>query len=109
MPDITIFDNLRAVNAYPIPYDVISGACIAHSLDMDEVMTVASYTPAYKAAKADLLQWLSGAPDVSQGGQSYSFTDEQRTQLRRDARALYDESGEAVGSKAVFGYKGSRF
>ena len=55
--------------------------------------------------------WLSVAPDVSQGGQSYSFTDEQRKQFRNRANSLYDDFGasdEAGTPKPIYGYKGSR-
>ena len=65
----------------------------------------------YNLAVADLLMWLSIAPDVSQGGQSYSFTDEQRRQFRNRAGSLYDDFGagdEAGTSKPIYGYKGSR-
>ena len=48
--------------------------------------------------------------NVSQGGQSYSFTDEQRKALRNQASALYRDLGENDGTgaaKATYGYKGT--
>lgn len=76
----------------------------------DEVTESVIKSAAYNLALADVLMWLSLAPDVTQGGQSYSFTDEQRQQLRNRANALYGEFGSATGaaSGTVYGYKGSR-
>lgn len=64
---------------------------------------------AYNLAVADLLLWLSIAPNISQGGQSYSFSEEQRTQLRNRANALFAKYGDdGAASKPIYGYKGSR-
>lgn len=55
--------------------------------------------------------WLSSAPDISQGGQSFSFTDEQRILMRNRAHALQDkymDVEEALQNNPVYGYKGSR-
>jgi hypothetical protein len=63
----------------------------------------------YRKAEADVYMWLSNAPDVSQGGQSYSFTDEQRKFFRQQAKAIYEATGEATASKTtIYGYKGTR-
>ena len=65
----------------------------------------------YNLALADLLLWLSFAPDISQGGQSFSFTDEQRVQLRNRAKQLqqqYLSAQEAEQNKPIYGYKGNR-
>lgn len=63
----------------------------------------------FRKATADVYMWLSNAPDVSQGGQSYSFTDEQRKHFRQHAMAIYKEEGEAKAVKStIYGYKGTR-
>ena len=42
-------------------------------------------------------------------GQSYSFTDEQRTEFKNRAYKLFNEfEDEAVKPKPIYGYKGSR-
>ena len=110
MCNTTILDELRGINAYPIPCETIQSVCRRRGLDAMQTVTPATTDEdAFKLAKADLLMWLSRAPNVSQGGQSYSFSEDQRREMRNSAGALYDEVGEEGGNTAaVFGYKGSR-
>lgn len=62
----------------------------------------------YRLAKADVLMMLADAPDVTQEGITYSFTDEQRDSFRMSASIIYNESGEGERGHAVYGYKGDR-
>lgn len=105
----TILESLRSVNAYPIPLRSIVDVAEYRGLVLtDEATQEKMQTVAYRLAQADLLLWLSLAPEVSQGGQSYNFTDEQRMQFRNRANALYGECGESKQVKSIYGYKGSR-
>ena len=53
--------------------------------------------------------WLSKAPNISQGGQSYSFSEDERKDFRNEAKGLYDECGEDKADiLPKFGYKGTR-
>ena len=94
----TVLEALKGINAYPVPPRTIQRIAEKRGIVLqDEV--------------ADLLQWLSEAPNVSQGGQSYTFSDGQRTQLRNRANSLYKDFGadkEAGNPKPIYGYKGSR-
>lgn len=106
-----VIDILRGINAYPIPVKEIIGACEYRGLSYyDDATSEIMSGKAFNLVKADLLLWLSISPDISQGGQSYSFTDEQRRVMRNQAQALYAEfepDGSAV-QKPIYGYKGSR-
>jgi hypothetical protein len=105
----TVLESLKGINAYPIPLRSIVGAAEYRGLVItDEATQEKMQSAAFKLTKADLLLWLSFAPDVSQGGQTYSFTDEQRVQFRNQANALYKECDEGGQSKSIYGYKGSR-
>lgn len=109
----TIQNALAAVNAYPIPQRELLRVSVKRGLTLsDEATEEVLSGKAYGLAVADLLCWLALAPSVSQGGQSYSFTDEQRTQMRSRAKALYalwGEEGEASTSAGTtYGYKGWR-
>ena len=106
----TILETLKGISAYPVPLRTLVETAELRGLSLTEVATQGAMVgKAYKLAKADLLLWLSLAPNIGQGGQSYSFTDEQRQQFRNQAKALYDECGEvSAASKHIYGYKGSR-
>lgn len=106
----TVLESLKGINAYPIPLRSLVDAAEYRGLDMTaEATQEVMQTAAYKLTQADLLLWLSLAPNVTQGGQSYSFTDEQRVQFRNRANALYGECQEEGNKpKSIYGYKGSR-
>lgn len=98
---------------YPLPSRTLDEIAARRGCSLsDEASQEVLSGAVFNLSKADVLMWLSRAPDVSQGGQSYSFTDEQRKQLRNEAKALYaefaaDDTG-ATANKPIYGYKGSR-
>lgn len=108
---VTILDSLKGVNAYPIPLRTIIKIAERRGVSLIEEATQETLKGRnYNLAVADLLLWLSLAPNVSQGGQSYSFSDEQRAQFRNRAYAIYDEyqDADSAVNKPIYGYKGSR-
>lgn len=106
---ITIEEALRGISGYPVPPSTLLAVAARRGLDLDAQAdgSVLRGT-AFNLAKADILMWLSTAPDISQGGQSYSFTDGQRSAMRGEAGDLLSEF-DTSGSKPGYGYKGSRF
>ena len=106
----TISDALRGVNAYPVPPRTLDTLTLRRGLDPDGDATCDVLRSApFRLCEADLLTWLSLAPDVSQGGQTYSLTDDQREDMRRRAKRLYEEFGEDGDKpKTSYGYKGSQ-
>lgn len=104
----TILDALKGINAYPVPLRTLVEVAEGRKLDLQGEATIAVLcSKEYRLATADVLMWLSLAPNIGQGGQSYSFSEEQRTQFRRKADAIYGECGEDGSlSKPTFGYKG---
>lgn len=108
----TVLESLKAVNAYPIPLRTLLETIERRGLLQTEETTQEVLRGAkYNLALADLLLWLSFAPDISQGGQSFSFTDKQRVQLRNRAKQLqqqYLSAQEAEQNKPIYGYKGNR-
>ena len=106
-----VIDTLKGINAYPVPLRTLVETAEKRGLDLDgEATAEVLKGKAYNLARADLFLWLSFAPDISQGGQSFSFTDEQRTRLRNQAKALYAEiePDGSASQKPIYGYKGSR-
>lgn len=106
----TILDTFQGISAYPIPQRTLSAVALRRGISLIEPANYENMASTeYKLCKADLLVWLSQAPNISQGGQSFSFTDEQRKQYRQQANALYEECGEEDSStRVIYGYKGSR-
>ena len=109
---MTVLDAIRGISAYPVPQRTIEMIAGKRGLELETVTNEDVFaSKAYNLAVADILKWLSAAPDVSQGGQSYSFTDEQRKQFRLRANGLYDKydpTGNASERKTIYGYKGDR-
>lgn len=104
----TTLDYLKAVNAYPIPPQAVMEIAMVRGLSLDaEATAEVLKSDAYKLATADLLVWLANAPNISQGGQSYTIPDEVRESFRNQADSLYNEV-KGVQHNARYGYKGSR-
>lgn len=107
---LTTLDLLKDFNPYPVPTAVINEMALTRGLDLDGDVTAATLlTAEYNLVKADIMLWLSLAPAVSQGGQSYSFSEEQRCGLRLAAEAIYGKYDTATDKpRPQYGYKGSR-
>lgn len=108
---MNVFDYLKATNAYPIPMTTLVDVCSNRGLyPTDDVDAELLQSANFKGARADILMWLSIAPNISQGGQSYSFSEYERKAMRGEAQSLYGEIGDEQNSSKVvaFGYKGSR-
>jgi hypothetical protein len=106
-----VADALRSLTSYPIPQRTILEIAVARGLSLEDGVTPELRASApFQLARADTMLWLSTAPDVSQGGISYSFSTEQRTTLRQGAMSLYFTYGEDAVSvpKSIYGYKGDR-
>lgn len=101
---------LKSINAYPIPLRTLSETAERRGVALMDSATQDTLTSnAFRLAKADLLLWLSYAPNITQGGQSYSFTDEQRKEFRHEAQAIYNElEPQANAGRVTYGYKGGR-
>ena len=103
--------SLQAATAYPVPLETIEAIAARRSVELDSEATQELLTgSSYRLALADIYMWLFLAPDVTQGGQSYSLTDEQRKNFRRMALAIYGELEEEAeeGAGVTYGYKGDR-
>lgn len=105
---MTVLDTLKAVNAYPVQHSTLTSICARRGVDPDvEATQEILLGTAYRLARADLLLWFAAAPNVSQGGQSFSFSEYERKQLRAEGLAIIEEL-EDEKTKHLYGYKGSR-
>lgn len=104
----TFRDMLKAINAYPIPHSTITSVCVGRGVDPEAEATKEGMQGAdYRLARADLMLWLADAPNIAQGGQNYSFSEDQRDRFRNEAQSVLDEL-EPETSHTKYGYKGSR-
>lgn len=106
----TVNESLKGINAYPVPQRTLDSIMTIRGLygDMEADPGILA-GGAYLLARADVLMWLSRAPNITQGGQSYSFSDEDRKQFRLEAGAIYaDLEPDGIMTKTRFGYKGNR-
>lgn len=105
----TVEQALRGITMYPLPNATLEGVCIRRGLSRDTEATADVIRGnAFRLAEADILTWLAAAPNVSQGGQNYAFTDEQRKTYRTRAAAVFEELEGGAVKSSIFGYKGDR-
>ena len=94
-----------------MPTATLAGIAAKRGLDLTAEIDTATFAGrSFRLAAADLYLWLVQAPNVSQGGQSYSFSDEQRADFRKWARAAYAELApeETTSAGVGYGYKGNK-
>lgn len=107
----TVKEALAALTAYPVPEATLSAVAARRGVDTGAEATRERMSArAFRLAEADLLMWLSMAPAVAQGGQSYTLSDEQRAQMRSRAEAILAELDDNDNElqRPRYGYKGTR-
>ena len=99
---------LGSLSSYPIPQATLQNIALSVGLDTDKPLRHDVLNSRdMKKAMAKVYFWLSVAPNVSQGGISFSFTEEERRRLRQQAQAILDELGEGdEGTGISYGYMG---
>lgn len=106
---MTVLDSLRSISGYPLSAFALEKAAVNRGLDIREEITKdVAASDAYRLANADVLMMLADAPDVTQEGISYSFTDKQRNSFRMSASVIYGECGDDAAGSTIYGYKGDR-
>jgi hypothetical protein len=108
----TILESLKSVSGYPVPEGVFAKAATLRGLTLGDEATEDVFSSAgYRLAEADVLKWVSFAPNIHQADVSYDILYSDRQQMRERANAIYGELGDAAhisGNKTKFGYKGNR-
>ena len=104
---MTILESLRSLSGYPIP--IITIEDITDSVGLyagNEITPELRNSTEFKRAQAKVYMWLSSAPNVSQNGISYNFSEDERKHFKALAESTYTEvygNGLMVNN---FGYKG---
>lgn len=91
---MTIREALKGLTGYPIPTTTLDYILTASDVDGAGEFSVAiSQSAEYKRAEGYVFRYLSEAPNVSQGGVSYSFTADDRTRFANRAKSLLIAAG----------------
>jgi hypothetical protein len=108
----TILESLKSISGYPVPLRTFTDVSVKRGLNLeDEATDEVLKSAAYRLAKADIMFWVSFAPNISQEGISYDLLYSDRSQMRTNANIVYGELGDdayIAENKTVFGYKGNR-
>ena len=105
---MTLIDYLRGLTSYPVPEEALQSILSKRGLDGTSTKTDDKLLC---LVTADLYSWVALAPDISQGGQSYSLLYSVREYYRKRANELFRAGGEPVEevtAKVQYGYKGER-
>jgi hypothetical protein len=106
---MTILASLKSINPYPLHDSTFIEISVRRGLDLEEKITETKLaSKEYRLARADVLRCLAGAPDVSQSGISYRFTDKDKAAFLDEANGIYSEYDDDYGLKTKYGYKGNR-
>lgn len=105
---MNILESLKSLNGYPIPRLTLLDIAEECGLPSDgEVTTETRASSPFKRAKAKVYIFLSEAPDVSQGGITYQFSDEDKRRFRMQAEALLEEIGDDTSALSDnYGWQG---
>jgi hypothetical protein len=106
--DETILESLKSISSYPVSLQTLTDIAIKRSLSLTDPATpeILSSAP-YQLAKADVMMWVSLAPNVSQADVSYNLSPDDKKEWRRQANIIY-RNLDATKSITKFGYKGDR-
>lgn len=105
---MNVLQSLRSLSSYPIPTATVEDVAEGVGLAIDTELTQElRKDKRFKRAQARVYMFLSEAPNVSQGGISYSFSEEERRRFRLRAENLLEQIGDATSEAGVeYGYKG---
>lgn len=109
----TVCELLRSVTNFPVPTSTIEALALKRGLDLGEYADAEMVSSReYLLTEADIYRWLYLVANMSQGGQSYNFTSEDKERFKAEANRAYRLFGEddklLKGSSVKYGYKGSR-
>ena len=105
-----IIDALKSLNSYPIPTPTVVNITEEAGLTATkEADAETRKSPAFKKAKALVYQYLAEAPNISQGGITYNFGQDERERFAKKATAMLDEIGDEEGAEFEVGYIGEDF
>ena len=102
---MTLQEALKSITNYPIPQRTLDRVAAGRGLNLEAEADQSTLESGnYRLATADLMMWLVTAPNISEGGVSFSFSQEERNQFKKEAASILAELG--APKRSNFGYKG---
>lgn len=98
-------EALKSVSNYPVPQRTLDRVAAGRGIILEDETTASLLaSDPYRYAEADVMMWLAAAPNISEGGISFSFSQSERDQFVKEASGIYAELGTPKGT--IYGYKG---
>jgi hypothetical protein len=108
---MTVLESLKDISGFPVPDSTIESMAIKREINLSDTVTkTIIVSNNYRLVKADILLWVSFAPNINQEGISFDISDSDRESLRKMANAVYKELGDDayIKENVGYGYKGDR-
>ena len=104
----TTLDALKGVHSYPVQAKFIERVSFERALTLEtEFTTEILNSSNFKLAEADILLWVSTAPNIQEGGIQIGIIYSDRVSLRARANAVYNSiSGTGAVVVSIYGDKG---
>lgn len=104
---MNVAQSLKSLSAYPIPSATLQDIAEGVGLSAETELTPETRgSSEFRRAQAGVYLFLSQAPNVTQNGISYTFSDDDRRRFRLRAEGILDEVGDTTGNGPAYGYQG---
>lgn len=104
----TIFQSLKSISNYPVPATTIEEAAEDFGLKPEGEATASVRNGRnFLLAKAKMYDFLAEAPNISQAGISYTFSESEKKRFKAKADAIRSGLGyEDISTGSDYGYQG---
>lgn len=108
---MTVSESLKSINNYPIPPYVLTKSAIKNGMSLEEEVTSEILiSREYRLMEADVYAFLAGAPDVTQNGITFSFSQDQRDWFLSMSNSIKTDLGVVDSSTGQgYGYMGEDY
>lgn len=104
---MNINQALRSVTTYPLTADFLESVAVGAGLSLEDMATEELLNSrVYKKALGRIYLYLAEAPNVSQGGISFTFSESDRVRYERKGNELLREATSGAEGNTRYGYKG---
>jgi hypothetical protein len=93
----TTLDALKSLSNIPIPQSVFDKIEVERDINLSDIydFTISS-SAKYKLCEADVLLWLSKAPEIVEGGVTIKISDTDKAKMEKQAVLIYNQFGDTT-------------